>query len=114
MQLNTPEPFDSQVLGTESVFIRNYDTKTSHLFTVRVTDSCGEVAVERVVTIDSSETLNLRPHLERGSYRVEVSMESGASDSVECSIGNGSNECAVVECGNGIVSATAEHRIRRN
>lgn len=112
MQLNAPEPSDSETLSPQSIFIRNYDATEVHSLNLRLSNTSDEVVAERVVTVGSQDTLNLRPNLNPGTYEVQVIMDSEASDSVDCLIGDNLNECAVIECGNGVVSVSAGHRTR--
>lgn len=98
---------DSRVSSSESAVIRNYDAAETHAVTVTVTDSTDETVINRSVTVGPSAASSLRLPLERGVYHVEVTDDDGAGDSTECPIGSNPDECAVIECGNGIVSVTA-------
>ena len=101
---------DSQVLNSEGAFIRNYDAAETHTVTVTITDSTDETdetVIDRSVTVGPSTASSLRLPLERGVYHVEVTSDDGAGDSTECLIGSNPDECAVIECGNGIISVTA-------
>jgi len=103
---------DPQALGSESVSVRNYDATEAHTLTVTVTDSHDETVVDRSVTVEPSRTLSLQLPLERAVYRVEVTLDHEVRDSVECLIGSNPEECAVVECGNGLISVTAGYYTR--
>lgn len=88
----------------ESLFVRNYDGDEAHEIQVSFVTHHGDPAFERTLSVAPAETVSVRTRLERAVYRVEVSLESGASDSAECLIGSDPGECAMVETGNGTIS----------
>mgnify|MGYP006896939524 CR=1 FL=1 len=105
-EVDAVERTDSRPPNSESAFVRNYDSAEARTVTVTVIDSDDETVVERSVTVSPSAASSLRFPLERGVYRVEVRLADGTDDSAMCPIGSDPEECAVVECGNGIVSVT--------
>jgi len=107
-------PTDPQAFGSESVTIRNYDATEAHTLAVTVTDPHDEVVVDRSVTVEPANTLSLQLPLERAVYQVGVTLDYGISDSIECLIGSNLEECAVIECGNGIISVTAGYYTHRS
>lgn len=98
--------------GSGSLSFRNYDAATVNTLSVRLVDSRDEVVVDRSVSLEPSETVSVRLPVDRATYRVEVTLESAASDSAECLIGDTPEERAVIECGNGVVTVTAGRHTR--
>lgn len=99
----TPEetpPFVSE----ESLVLRNYDSTDSHDVTVRLLDATDEVAFRRTYTLDPTATVTVCTRLSRGVYRVEARLDEERTTSVDCLIGSGPDETALVEVGNGVVS----------
>jgi hypothetical protein len=87
-----------------SLLLRNYDDDSAHDIRVRVTDHDGEVVFTRTVTVTPRETVSVRTSLDRGVYRVDAELESGATARADCLLGSDPGERVMIETGNGLVS----------
>jgi hypothetical protein len=88
----------------ETLVIRNYDHTEGRRITVRFTDTDLDGVIERTLAVGPLKTVSVRTSLERGEYQIEAETERGASDCAVCAIGERTNECGLIEIGNGIVS----------
>ena len=98
------ETAPSHAVARESLVLRNYDSDDGHQVVVRFTDSHGNLAFDRTVSVAPRGTVSVDTSLDRAVYRVEAKLENGASASAECLVGRDPGECAMVETGNGRVS----------
>jgi len=94
----------AEPVGSHGLVLRNYDASGAHELSVRFLDASG-TTFERTVRLGPLETASVRPRVERGVYRVVARLED-AEDSAECLVGDGVDETALVETGNGTVSVT--------
>jgi hypothetical protein len=90
----------------EALVVRNYDGRRSHRVTVRFLDADDEIALERSYRLAPGDVVSISSRLDRGVYRVEARIEDDESVGVECLVGSGPAETALVEVGNGLVSVS--------
>jgi hypothetical protein len=103
---DTPRPVDadSPDADDESVVLRNHDGTETHAVTVRLVDAHdGHVAYERTTLLSPLSVVSYNVPIDRAVYRVDVRLDDTAA-SAECLIGDGPDEAALVEVGNGLVS----------
>jgi hypothetical protein len=90
-------------VSDETLVLRNYDGTATHEVTVRFHDATGELAFERAYTLSPGSVLSVTTRLERGVYRVEARVDGGQPSTLECLVGSGPDETALVEIGNGLL-----------
>ncbi|MFB6292881.1 MAG: hypothetical protein ABEH60_01290 [Halonotius sp.] len=90
--------------STEGLFIRNYDANRAADLTVEIEDLDGNTVFEEAYHIEPLITEVVDLPLSPDPYQVTVSLDSAASDSDVCRIGDDPTELAYVETGNGVVS----------
>jgi hypothetical protein len=98
-----PTPTTSQQ-STEALFIRNYDANSAADLTVAVEDLEGNTVFEEAYHVEPLITEIVDLPLSPGGYKVTVTLDSTASDSDVCRIGDDPTALASVETGNGVVS----------
>lgn len=105
-ELDTPAtgPAARRAVCDESLVVRNHDGAEAHEIHVSFVDHHGELAFDRTVSLAPGATVGIRTRLVRAIYRIEVRLETGATDRAECLIGSDPSECAMVETGNGTIS----------
>jgi hypothetical protein len=88
----------------ESIALRNHDGTATHVVTIRLVDvHDGHVAYERTTRLSPLSVVSYNVPIDRAVYRVEVRL-ADTTASAECLIGDGPDEAALVEVGNGLVS----------
>lgn len=104
---DTTAPGDhTQVVSDRSLVVRNYDGDQAHEVTVTFLDPDGDRAFARTVAVAPLETFAIETRLERAVYRVRARLDGEDTDSAECLVGSGPDETALVETGNGTISAS--------
>jgi hypothetical protein len=101
-----PQPVDADgpAADDESIVIRNHDGAATHAVTIRLVDAHdGHVAYERTTRLSPLSVVSYNVPIDRAVYRVEVRLADTVA-SAECLIGDGPDEAALVEVGNGLVS----------
>jgi len=101
---STDETVSRRFVSDESLILRNYDGDETHEIMVRFRDADDELAFERTYELGPDEVVSTRTRLPRGVYGVTVRRDDAACATVECLIGSGPDETAVVETGNGVLS----------
>ncbi|MFB6297946.1 MAG: hypothetical protein ABEH56_05450 [Salinirussus sp.] len=95
-----------QFVSEESIVIRNYDGQQAHRVTVTMLDMDGQQSFEQTYDLDPREVVSVSTRLDRTVYRIEVETGTGRTASVDCLVGSGPDETALVELGNGLVSVS--------
>lgn len=86
--------------------IRNHDHDRGYRVTVELTATeTGRTAVE-TYRLDPGEIRCPTDVAPRGATRVSVRLAAGTADTVDGTLGDRSDQTALVELGNGVVSAT--------
>lgn len=94
----------SQFVTDDALVLRNYDGSETYTLTVAFRDAEDELAFERTYTLGPNETVRTQTRLRRAVYEVTVRLGGTSATSIECLIGSGPAETAVVEVGNGVCS----------
>lgn len=94
------------VVTDESLVLRNYDSAPTPELTVQFTDDSGKTVFERTYSLHAREAVSVSTRLRRAVYRVTVTVDGEKRASVDCLIGSGLDETALVEIGNGLTSAS--------
>lgn len=100
------EPVDPVVGGSEDVHIRNYDTERSYTVTIEIVTDDGEPVFDERYHLTPGTFVSEVDVLADGTYEIDVRTDAGHAASTTCRIDGSIQRMALIELGNGIVSAT--------
>lgn len=104
----TARPTGSGSPSDADLHVRNYDGHASHTVEVTSFADPDSVAFSRRYQLNPGQSESERDVLSAGTDTVEIRRDQLRGDRARCDVGDGSDQTAMIEIGNGAISITQD------
>jgi hypothetical protein len=104
----TARPTGSRSPSDADLHVRNYHVHASHTVEVTVFADPDSVTFSKRYHLNPGQSENERDVLSAGTDTVEIRRDRLRRDRAQCDVGDGSDQTAMIEIGNGAISITQD------